>query len=126
MARIPVDGVRTTCANAASAASTILGTGIVAARLPRALAAATAGTRFFSRPLGGRLGRFKRGFAAMNPHRGRCQHATGGPRESRARNFQLWIVLGMVSLDSFWEVLPQLRQTHAARMAGWGAPAAPR
>src|SRR5713226_5402539 len=119
MARIPVSGVRTSCANAASAASTILGTGIVATRLPRALAAATAGTRFFSRPLGGRIGRFKRGFAAMNPHRGRCQHATVGPRESRARNFQLGIVLGMVSLDSSWDVLPQLRQTDAAADVGW-------
>ena len=68
IARIPVSGVRTSCANAASAASTMPGSAFAAMRLRRAFAGGF-GARFFdgcfflaSRPL-----RRERGFAAMVP-----------------------------------------------------------
>ena len=67
MARIPVSGVRTSCANAASAASTIPGTAGTAARL-RALAAVTREARFFgARLFGSRVVRCERDFGAMIP-----------------------------------------------------------
>ena len=67
MARIPVSGVRTSWANAASAASTMPGPAVTAARL-RALPAARAGTRCFDiRFFGIRVGRFARDLTAMIP-----------------------------------------------------------
>jgi hypothetical protein len=66
MARIPVSGVRTSCANAASAASTIPGAAVAAARL-RDLPAATREARFFARLFGGGVVRCERGFGAMIP-----------------------------------------------------------
>ena len=67
MARIPVSGVRTSCANAASAASTIPGAAGTAARL-RALSAVTREARFFgARLFGGRVVRCERDFGAMIP-----------------------------------------------------------
>ena len=67
MARIPVSGVRTSCAKAASAASTMPGAAAPAARL-RALPAATPGARFFGgRLFGGRVVRCERDFGAMIP-----------------------------------------------------------
>src|ERR1700722_5558494 len=62
MARMPVSGVRTSCANAANAASTMPGATVLTARL-RALPAAIFGARFFSV----RLGRCERDFDAMIP-----------------------------------------------------------
>ena len=62
MARMPVSGVRTSCANAASAASMMPGAGVLTARL-RALPTAISGARFF----GVRLGRRERDFDAMIP-----------------------------------------------------------
>src|SRR5713101_2961030 len=67
MARIPVSGVRTSCANAASAASTIPGAAGTAARL-RALSAVAREARFFgARLFGGRVVRCERDFGAMIP-----------------------------------------------------------
>jgi len=67
MARIPVSGVRTSWANAASAASTMPGSAAMAVRL-RALPAATAEARFFGgRRFGNRLLRCERDFGAMIP-----------------------------------------------------------
>ena len=67
MARIPVSGVRTSCANAASAASTIPGAAGTAVRL-RGLSAVTREARFFgARLFGGRVVRFERDFGAMIP-----------------------------------------------------------
>src|SRR6476661_6435667 len=66
MARIPVSGVRTSCANAASAASTTPGAAGTAARL-RGLFAATREARFFGGRLFGRVVRRERDFGAMIP-----------------------------------------------------------
>src|SRR6202158_2682593 len=67
MARIPVSGVRTSCANAASAVSTMPGAVAAAARL-RALPLATREARFFGgRLLDGRVMRGERDFGAMIP-----------------------------------------------------------
>ena len=69
MARIPVSGVRTSCANAASAASTTPDeAAVLAARLPRALRATAAGARLFvARRFAGRVVRCERDFGAMIP-----------------------------------------------------------
>ena len=72
MARIPVSGVRTSCANAASAASTTPGPAVfiarvLATRLP-ALRAARPEARFFGgRRFADRVVRGERDFAAMIP-----------------------------------------------------------
>ena len=67
IARMPVSGVRTSCANAASAVSTIPETATADLRVPRTFAAAL-DTRFFAgRFLTGRVMRRARRFAAMVP-----------------------------------------------------------
>ncbi len=83
MARIPVNGVRTSCANAASAASTIPGAAVTA-RL-RDLPAAT---RFFGgRLFAGRVLRFERDFGAMIPlSPALLHHAMAGLPESPRRS----------------------------------------
>ena len=107
MARIPVSGVRTSCANAASAASTMPGAAGSAARLGT-LAAVTAGARFCSgRLFGGRPVRGERDFDAMIPLTlARLQHAMAGLRESRRTGFSPLMI-------GFW----QSRRIRAGRPA---------
>ena len=83
IARMPVSGVRTSWANAASAVSTMPGMAAAAVRL-RALRAAT---RFFGgRRFGDRVVRLERDFGAMIPlSPARWHHATAGLPESRRR-----------------------------------------
>jgi hypothetical protein len=91
MARIPVSGVRTSCANAASAASITPDPAGFTARFAtrlRALPAAAPGARFFGgRLFGDRVVRWERGFDAMIPPTlaaptmpwpGSVSHAEGG------------------------------------------------
>ena len=88
MARIPVSGVRTSCANAASAVSTMPGPAVLAARL-RALRAARPEARFFGgRLFGDRVVRCERDFGAMiSLTLARLHHAMAGLRESRRSGF---------------------------------------
>ena len=67
IARMPVSGVRTSCAKAANAVSTMPGTAAADLRLPRVFTAAL-DTRFFARRFfAGRVTRRERIFAAMIP-----------------------------------------------------------
>src|SRR5216684_4006052 len=110
MARIPVSGVRTSCANAASAASTIPGAGIAAARLLRALPEATPGALFLSdRLFDGRVMRSERDFGGMIPTLANLTMPRPGCGSHAGGIFQLF-QLGIV--------LPQLRQTHEAADIG--------
>ena len=88
MARIPVSGVRTSCAKAASAVSTIPGPAVLTARL-RALRAARPEARFFGgRLFGDRVVRCARVFGAMIPlSPARRHHAMAGLPESRRSGF---------------------------------------
>ena len=68
IARMPVSGVRTSCAKAASAVSTMPDVAATDLRLPRAFTAAL-DTRFFAcRFFSGRVARRERFFAAMIPY----------------------------------------------------------
>ncbi len=108
MARIPVNGVRTSCANAASAASTMPGVallmaGFLTARFLtaglRALPAATREARFLGgRCLEGRVERFERDLAAMIPLSPALRHhATAGlPESPRSAVFLLPIGLSAI------------------------------
>ena len=78
MAKIPVSGVRTSCAKAASAASTMPDEAVLLTRLRRALGAMARGARFFGgRFFGGRVVRRERDFSAMIPHPGRIPPCHG-------------------------------------------------
>ncbi len=85
MARMPVNGVRTSCAKAASAASTMPGAAVAAARFATlALAAVALEARFFGdRRFGGGAVRLVRGLDAMIPPTRPGQHAMACHRESR-------------------------------------------
>ena len=67
IARMPVSGVRTSCAKAASAVSTMPGAGAADLRLPRAFAAPPDTCFFAGRFFSGRVTRRERFFAVMIP-----------------------------------------------------------